>query len=986
MNLFTLVPEASFLDSVAAEWRRRTGGDPVAMAEGLILLPTRRSARALADAFLRVAGGKPLLMPRIVALGAVDEAPLALAGALDLPPAVEPSQRLAALTRMILAMGGAGGAPRTADRAWMLATELATLMDEAERAEIDLGTALPSAADPAFAAHWKATLDFLHIVTAAWPAWLAEQRLMNPAARHVALLDAQAQAWGANPPGHPVLVAGIGGGMPAVARLLRTVAAMPGGEVLLPGLDLGVDDEVWEALEASHPQAGLRALLAAMGAERREVRLWPASVHGVPQGRARTIASALLPAPALSAWTHPAPVALEGLIRLDPADQQEEAAAIAMLMREALERPGERVALVTPDRDLAGRVAVELRRWGIVADDSAGEPLADTPPGVFMRLVATAVVQQLAPVPLLAMLKHPLAAAGLAPGECRAGARALELACLRGPRPGPGLAGLRRALDLSRRERPRRPAARLLERMEACLEPVLRMATAVVASPSELMTALIEGAEYLAATDEQPGPARLWAGEEGEALAARLASVQAVLPMLPDQPPAMLPGLLDAVLEGAVVRSRRALRGGQAAAEHPRVAIWGLLEARLQSPDTIVLGGLAEGVWPPTADPGPWMSRAMREQIGLDSPERIVGQTAHDFAAAVCAAPRVVLSCPRRRDGAPAVPTRWLVRLDAFLAGQQAELAEHPAPGWARVVDQPVDGPRPVSPPRPCPPLTARPRQLSVTEIETWLSDPYAIYARHVLGLPALDPLDQSTDAADYGSIVHAGLHEFLREQGTAWPPNAAERLRVAMELAIRKAGLRPALIAWWSPRVGRIAEWVAAEEMRRRGEKWPAAVASEVRGLIDFDRPGGTFRLVGRADRIEQYADGSLAILDYKTGYAPSQREVETGFAPQLPLEALMAEAGAFGTVEGPVRELIYWHLTGGFLAGEVRSLFKGDVAAIAASVATCRQRLLALIDAYDDQRRCYLSRPHPATAPRFSNYTQLARVAEWEAAGDEE
>jgi ATP-dependent helicase/nuclease subunit B len=761
---------------------------------------------------------------------------------------------------------------------------------------------------------------------------------------------------------------------------------MPGGEVLLPGLDLGLADDVWGTLEPSHPQAGLRALLAAMGAERRGVRLWPASLHGVPEGRARTIAGALLPAPALGAWKHSVPVSLDGLTRLDPADQQEEAVAIAMAMREALERQGERVALVTPDRDLAGRIAVELRRWGILADDSAGEPLADTPPGVFLRLVATAVAQQLAPVPLLAMLKHPLAAAGLAAAECRAGARALELACLRGPRPGPGLAGLRRALDLSRRDHPRRPAALLLERMEACLEPVLRKVTAVVAPPAELMTALIEAAEYLASTDEEPGPARLWASEEGEALAARLASVQAALPMLPDQPPAMLPGLLDAALERAVVRSRRALRGGQAAAEHPRVAIWGLLEARLQSADTIVLGGLTEGVWPPAADPGPWMSRAMRQQIGLDSPERIIGQTAHDFAAAVCAAPHVVLSCPRRRDGAPAVPTRWLVRLHAFLAGQQSELTKHPATGWARLIDQPADGPRPVSPPRPCPPLAARPRQLSVTEIETWLSDPYAIYAKHVLALPALDPLDQSTDAADYGSIVHAGLHEFLREHGTAWPPNAAERLSAAMELAIRKAGLRPALVAWWSPRVARIAEWVAAEETRRRSEKWPVTIASEVRGLIDFERPGGAFRLVGRADRVEQYADGSLAILDYKTGYAPSQREVETGFAPQLPLEALMAEAGAFATVEGPVRELIYWHLTGGFVAGEVRSLFRGDAAAIAASVDTCRQRLLALIDAYDDPARCYLSRPHPATAPRFSHYTQLARVAEWEEAGDED
>jgi len=153
MNLFVLPPHIPFLDAIALDWLQRTT-DPLQRADGLILLPTRRAARALAEAFLRASNGQPLLLPRITALGALDEAPLALTGALDLPPAVEPAQRLAALTRLILARRGADGAPRTADRAWLLAGELALLMDEAEREEIDLATSLPDAADPAFAAHW----------------------------------------------------------------------------------------------------------------------------------------------------------------------------------------------------------------------------------------------------------------------------------------------------------------------------------------------------------------------------------------------------------------------------------------------------------------------------------------------------------------------------------------------------------------------------------------------------------------------------------------------------------------------------------------------------------------------------------------------------------------------------------------------------------------------------------------------------------------
>jgi ATP-dependent helicase/nuclease subunit B len=954
------------------------------VARGLILLPTRRAARSLAEAFLRASGGRPLLLPRITALGALDEAPLTLAGALELPPAVEPAQRLASLSRLILAMGGADGAPRTADRAWSLAAELAALMDEAERAEIDLSARLPEAADPAYAAHWARTLEFLHIVTRAWPEWLTEQRLMNPAARQVALLKAQTAAWEREAPVDRVLVAGTTGGIPAVAHLLGVVARLPTGAVLLPGLDTDMTAEAWAELDAAHPQAGLARLLHGLGATRGDVRPWPATAaEKVPAARSATLARALLPAGALDQWRNPGPTAIDGISLLSTADQQEEAAAIAMVLRAALEVQDARAALVTPDRNLAGRVAAELLRYGVVADDSAGERLLDTPPAVFLRLLVHAVAEELAPVPLLALLKHPLAAAGLSPSACRAAARVLELACLRGPRPSPGLAGLRRAIDRGRRGHPASVA--FLGRLERCLEPALRIAASVEVAPAAAIAALIEAAERLAATDELLGPARLWAGEEGEALATRLAEVQAALPQLPDQRRDVLPGLLDAVLEDAVVRSRRALRGRDGT-EHPRVSIWGLLEARLQTADVIVLGGLVEGVWPPASDPGPWLSRPMRSAVGLASPEEIVGQAAHDFVACACAAPAVVLSCPRRLDGAPVVPARWLTRLETMLAGQGTALPRHPAASWVRALDQPAEGPRPVRPPRPCPPVALRPRKLSVTEIETWLRDPYAIHARHVLGLVALKPLEEATDAADYGILVHAGMRHFFAEHGIRWPADAQSQLRRAIARALAEAGLREAMVAWWAPRLERIADWVARIEAERRSVRPPVAIAAEVGGAYELGRPGGVFRLTGRADRIERWGNGGLAILDYKTGMPPSQKEVDAGLAPQLLLEAAMAEAGAFGpTLTGAVEELTYWHLTGGFHAGESRPLFKADAGAIAAATAEAREALCQLIDTYDAPDRCYLSQPQPGFAPRFSDYAQLARVAEWAAAGDE-
>ncbi|MDE2582024.1 MAG: double-strand break repair protein AddB [Rhodospirillales bacterium] len=1004
MNLFTLPSDAPVLDAVAAAWLAQAGrsaagdDDPLAPARGLILLPTRRAARALAEAFLRASGGRALLLPRITALGALDEAPLTLAGALDLPPAVETSLRLAALTRLILGLNGAYGAPATADRAWALAGELALLMDEAERAEVDLATRLPDAADPAFAAHWSLTVEFLHIVTAAWPRWLAEQGFANPAARMVALLDAQAAAWERTPPAEPVWLVGTTGGIPAVGRLARVLAAASQGAVLLPGLDRDLPAAAWDALGPAHPQAGVRRLLDRLGARREDVRDWPrpgrggAAAGAVPPGRVTLLRRALLPGTALADWRPEAadaagdvPEMLAGLSRLEPADPREEAAAIALILRGAIATAGARAALVTPDRALAGRVAAELLRYGVIADDSAGEPLAETPPAVLLRLLARALAEELAPVPLLALLKHPLAAAGLAPAACRAATRALEIAILRGPRPAPGLSGLRRAID--RLPADSQPANRaFLERVEACLSPALRVGSGVAAAPAEALDALIAAAERLAAATDADGPSRLWAGEEGTALAEHLAALREALPLLPDQRRAVFPALLDAILAGPVIRSRRALRGREGT-EHPRVFIWGLLEARLQQVETLVLGGLAEGVWPPAVDPGPWLSRPMRERIGLPAPEEAVGQSAHDFVSAACAAPEVVLSCARRRDGAPSVPARWLARLDAFLAGRNAALPAHPALAWTRALDQPAAAPVAAAPPFPRPPPARRPRRLSVTEIETWLRDPYAIYARHVLRLRPLDPLEQETDAADYGTLVHRGLHMFLEEQGPKWPPGAAARLRHHLLAALQRAGLRPALANWWAPRLERIADWVAEIERDRRARAPLAAIWPELPGRWVLERPGGRFELRGRADRIERRTDGRLAILDYKTGRPPSAREVAAGLAPQLLLEAAMAQSGGFGPERvGEAAELAYWHVTGGYEPGAELALCDGRPAELAAAVAAAAAGLAALIDRFDHPGQAYLSQPHPGRAPRFSDYAQLARVAERSVAGEGE
>ena len=534
-------PEAPFLPALAAHWLAQ-GGAP---QDGLIILPSRRAAQALAGAFLEANGGRALLLPRIIALGNIDEAGLLLSSGFSLPPAIAGTRRQALLAKLILAMRGEGGAPQKPHAAWVLAAELAALLDEADYAEVDLTRTLPLLVEGELAAHWQTTLKFLRIVTHAWPDYLREQGLMNPAARLRTLIRTQARLWRDRPPNHRLWMVAAEGN-PAIAHMAQVVAGLPQGLLLLPGYDPALDDAAWAALDDTHAQAGIARLLADMGARRGEILRLPAAEPDAPAGRGALFSRALLPAASLGAWQHEAALELTGLTRLETPDEAQNALAIAMILRDALERPGSTAALITPDRGLAARVASALKRFGITADDSAGEPLAQTPPAAFLRLLARAAAADYAPLPLLALLKHPLAAGGLPPGQFRDLGRRLETRALRGPRPGPGFDGLKFRLTGAPQG-----LSDFIERLELLLRP---LAMPEKLPPAQALRLLAEAGEALARTEAQPGAAVLWAGEAGIALSELLLDMFSALAELPDMARGDLPDLLDAVLAGQVVR------------------------------------------------------------------------------------------------------------------------------------------------------------------------------------------------------------------------------------------------------------------------------------------------------------------------------------------------------------------------------------------------------------------------------------------------
>lgn len=979
--VYTIDAGVPFLDALAAGLMARAGGDPLALARLTVLLPTRRAARSLAEAFLRQGDGQPLLLPRLVPVGDIDADELAILAdetaddeTLDLPPAMPELKRRLLLAQLVLRWGEARGTgPVTAAPAVPLAAELARFLDEVAAEGCGLAN-LDRLVPEEHAKHWQQVVQFLGIVSQHWPQALAEAGCLDAAERRNRVLARQAEAWRARPPADPVVAAGITGGVPAVADLVAAVASLPNGVVVLPGLDRETDTTEWEAIadDPTHPQHLLARLLARLAVAPGSVVTWPAP--GMARGRPERMAllrTALAPASRSHRWAIlrglPAG-ATEGIARIDSPGPQEEATTIALLMRRQLETPAATAALVTPDRDLARRVAAELRRWDIAVDDSAGTPLAKTPPGAFLRLLLACVAEDFAPLPLLALLKHPLAAGGLPPATFRELTRRLEIAALRGPRPGAGIEGLGEVVVGTRE------LGDHVRRIGATLAPLTAALAADNIELAALVQAHIRAAEALAASGDESGDRRLWREPAGEAAALWLNELLGAAREFPKLAGADYPALFEALIAAPVVRPPYG--------RHPRLSIWGLLEARLQQADLVILGGLNESVWPVRADSDPWLSRPMRRDFGLPPPEQRIGRAAHDFAQSL-AARAVVLTRAARVEGNPTVPSRWLLRLETALraAGLDPKLpgdfaVDGPPLAWQMRLDDPGRVER-AKPPEPRPPLAARPRQLSVTEIETWLRDPYAIYARHVLRLRPLDPIDADPGAADRGTFIHDALDLFLREFPRDMPEDAEERLIAIGRECFGEALQHPNVHAFWWPRFERIAGWVVETERERRA----LVVQSfgEITGTLTLPAKGGPFTLSGKADRIDRRGDGDLDIIDYKTGGLPQKNEVESGYAPQLALEAAIAAAGGFpGVPAAPVAALIHWRLTGRDPAGEARKDVDG-AAEVAARAAAARDGLQRLIAAFDDPATPYRAWPQPEKRPRYSDYAHLARVAEW-------
>jgi ATP-dependent helicase/nuclease subunit B len=1015
--------------------------NPERLAEVTLYLPTRRAGRMAREVFLDVLQSDAAVLPHIIPLGAVDEDELEFAQAdassasvLDIPPALDGLQRRLTLARLVNAWAtrltpeDRSEAPLVAGGpASMLglADDLARLIDDMVIRKVDwreFEKLVPDEHDK----YWQLTLQFLQIAKDRWPEHLREIGFIEPMARRDRLIAADAARL-ATLKG-PVIAAGSTGSMPTTAMFLNAVAKHPNGAVVLPGLETSLEEDAWQSIAGardadgkytsspawSHPQYALNNLLThVFGIKRETVKLL-----GVParNGREVLASEAMRPANSSAKWhtrlansdiAARVAAGMDNLAVIEAANPEMEALAIAVAMREARHNDTP-VALVTPDRALARRVMAALCRWNLDFDDSGGDSLTDTPAGIFARLAAQTVAEEFAPATLLALLKHPLLCLGEERGKYKEAIADLELAILRGTRPPPGSKGLANELGIFREELAKlrtnadssihrsEPRARLSDqRLDAVQVLVGRLTSALKpledidrAKPPDFaeIAALHRNVLIALSSDREE---RIGAFENTDGLALAAAFDELLRPLTGEKfnPSGLMIQIADYPDVFRTAFADRIVRRPPSPAAQLR--IYGLLEARLTESKRVILGGLVEGIWPPQPRIDPWLSRLMRHQLGLDLPERRIGLAAHDFVQ-LLGAEEVILSHSIKVGGAPAVASRFLHRLEAVAGEQRWAAAKKAGARYIQFADE-LDHPEKITPvpqPAPKPALALRPLRMSVTEIEHWLRDPYTIYAKHILKLVPLDPVDMPLTAADRGSAIHEALGDFTKDHSKALPPDAAMVLRRYGEKHFAPLMDRPEARALWWPRFLRIASWFANWEIERRASV--KDIAAEIRGEIGIPLDNNrTFILSARADRIEHRSDGTYAILDYKTGQTRSGKQVRLGLAPQLTLEAAILREGGFKGIasEASVSELMYVRLSGNNPPGEAESLklalSKDDVISADDAADEARAELERRIRLFENETQGYTSLSLPMWDNRYGSYDDLARIKEWSAVG---
>lgn len=962
-KVFGLPPGVDFARELVAGLRERLIAEPPeAMARLRLFVNSGRMQRRVREEFDRQGTG---FLPRLHLVSDLSRWPVA-----NLPPAIPPLRRQLELARLVEGLARRLPAFETGTGIFSLADSLGALMAEMQSEGVRPEALERLDIQASHAEHWRQSLAFIRIVAR----YFDDTAVPDPDGRQRRVAESLAAQWDETPTQERIVVAGSTGSRGATCLLMQAVARLPNGMLVLPGFDFGMPDHAWNSLYSSkipiedHPQFRFASLLALLGLPPQAVLPWTATP---PPSAARNalVGLALRPAPVTDQWMREGQSlgdltqACAEIELIEAPTPRAEALALALALREAVE-VGRKAALITPDRMLTRRVAAALDRWGIVPDDSAGQPLQQTAPGRLMRHVARGLGRRPDLELVLTLLKHPLTATGSGlRGEHLRFTRELELKLRRDGPAFPDadvLQGWAAAGTVEQRQWALWLGA-LLRTFEDAQDQSI---SAWLETYSSLLAILAAG------PDGDVEASELWREEAGRACRRLLDQLRSEAPEDGGISAANFSDLVESLLQAEQLRDPRKT--------DPRVSFLGTLEARVQDADLVILAGLNEGSWPEVPAPDPWLSRRMRLDAGLLLPERQIGLAAHDFQQAI-AAPHVILSRSRRDSEAETVPSRWLNRLMNLLTGLPERegptaLAQMRARGARRLqlaheLERPVTVLAAAPRPSPRPPAAARPRKLPVTAIKTLIRDPYALYAGRILRLRPLDPLRPMPDPRLRGDVLHRIVERFVTDRPDGETQSEAEaRLLRDAETILGESIPWPSAQRLWLARMARIAPRLVADEQARRERGEPVVI--EARGSATLDPV--PFTLTAQPDRIDLLRDGTAQVFDYKTGVPPSDAEV-LYFDKQLLLEAAMTARGAFPAIgPRPVSAMTYIRLGGG---GESRDLKLGE-----SEIEESWAKLRRLVGRYLSEAQGFTARRALHQARERSDYDHLSRFGEWD------
>jgi double-strand break repair protein AddB len=962
-RIFASPPGVDFAEGLVDGLTKRcTDMTPTDLARVEIYVNTTRMQRRIRSVF---DAGPPRLLPRIRLITDLASDPISLA----LPPAVSPLQRRLELSQFVAKL--LEQEPDLAPRAALydLSDSLAKLMDEMQGEGVSPDTiARLDVSDQS--GHWDRALQFLNIIA---PFFGQNNEPPDKEARQRMVIETLTERWADSAPTHPIIVAGSTGSRGATALFMQAVAKLPQGAIVLPGFDFDLPASVWNAMEddmtaEDHPQFRFRRLMDLIGFTPEAVEPWSDQTPAHPE-RNGLISLSMRPAPVTDQWLSDGPrlgdldLATAGLTLVEATSPRAEAETIALRLRQAVE-DGVTAALISPDRMLTRQVTAALDRWDIKPDDSAGTPLALSPPGRFLRHVADMYGKPLTGELLLTLLKHPLCHSERDDrGDHLRHTRDLELHLRRHGPPFPVADDL---LTWAKKGDGRDDWAQWLATLLTGLEE----------APTQPLTTYIvqhlELAEMLCAGPDTTGSGGLWdaaAGREARRVCDNLAQAAHAGGQMNARD---YVSLFGAVIAEGVVRDRDA--------GHPNILIWGTLEARVQGVDLTILGGMNDGVWPETPSPDPWLNRVMRAKAGLLLPERQIGLSAHDYQQAV-AGREVWITRAKRSADAETVPSRWVNRLTNLLKGLPDQngteaLAAMRTRGdqWSAMANHlssPSERTDPEPRPSPCPPADARPTKLSVTQIKTLIRDPFAIYARKTLRLNPLDPLVPTADAPLRGIIVHRILERFIR--GGHGVDDRGALMKIAVEEFSENCPW-PTIRAQWLARMDRSVDQFLKDEAERQSVAGERVI--EAFGEI-FVAPSGVL-LTCKADRIDITDAGGALIYDYKTGAVPTGPQQEK-FDKQLLLEAAMVERGAFEKLGAKRVEKATFIGVNAAMKNVDAPLAKQPPDQVWAELET-------LFANWSDEQRGYTARLALFLKSDQSPYDHLSRYGEWDTSDDPE